>query len=223
MKYLLLALGLLGTGQLAHGQRRPKVFMDSVGAPTTYERYWGIVLDGRYQSARNKATNTYRLAPLPAAEFAQAKAATAKRILVAKKLGQPLPAFRVTDYRGRVFDTARLRGKVLVLNFWFVGCPPCEMEIASLNRLHARYQADTTVVFLSLVRSKPAEVTQFLASTPFSYPVAELTPALLAQLKPSAYPTNLVIDQQGHYAFESVGAGVGSTVLLAEAIATARR
>jgi thiol-disulfide isomerase/thioredoxin len=223
MKYLLLTLGLLGASQLAHGQRRPKVFLDSAGAPTTYVSHWGSTIEGRYQSVRDKATNTYRLVPLPAAEFAQAKAATAQRILVTKKLGQPLPAFRATDYRGREFDSAQLRGKVLVLNFWFVGCGPCEMEMASLNQLHARYQADTTVVFLSLVRSKRPEVDQFLAASPFRYPVAELTAALQAQLRPIAYPTNLVIDKRGNYAFESVGAGVGSTALLQAAIAQVAR
>jgi thiol-disulfide isomerase/thioredoxin len=218
MKNLLLLVPLLGAAHAAPAQRHPKVFKDSTGAPTTYESYWGSTLEGRYKGARDKATNTYRLVPMPEAEFAQAKAATAKRIIATKKLGQPLPAFRVTDYRGRVFDSERLRGKVLVLNFWFVGCGPCEMEMASLNKLHAAYQHDSTVVFLSFVRSRREEVEAFLANSPFRYPLAMLDAALQAQLKPSAYPTNLVITKQGNYAFESVGAGVGSTLLLSAAI-----
>lgn len=39
--------------------------------------------------------------------------------------------------------------------------------------------------------------------------------------KPGAYPTNLVIDKKGNYAYESVGAGVGSTALLRTAIGQA--
>jgi thiol-disulfide isomerase/thioredoxin len=218
MKYLLLTALLLGIAPAALAQRHPKVFKDSTGAVTTYESYWGSIIEGRYKSARDKATNIYRLVPMPAAELAQEKAATAKRIITTQKLGQPLPAFRATDYRGRVFSSAQLRGKVLVLNFWFVGCGPCEMEMASLNKLHAAYQHDSTVVFLSFVRSRKEEVESFLVTSPFRYPIATLDAALQAQLKPSAYPTNLVIDKQGNYAFESVGAGIGSTLLLSAAI-----
>jgi hypothetical protein len=96
------------------------------------------------------------------------------------------------------------------------------MEMASLNKLHRAYQPDSAVVFLSLVRSQREEVDQFLVKSPFLYPIATLDAKLQAQLRPSAYPTNVVIDKHGNYAFESVGAGVGSTALLAEAIASAR-
>lgn len=179
MKPLLL---LLLPVALAHGQNRHTIFKDSTGALTTFEAHWGGTIDGRYKSAYDKAANIRTLVSCPPAELAQEKAATAKRIINTKKLGQPLPPFRTTDYSGRIFDSEQLKGKVLVLNFWFVGCGPCEMEMASLNLLYSKCRYDTTVVFLSFVRSRREVVDQFLIKSPFSYPIATLDVALQAQL-----------------------------------------
>jgi thiol-disulfide isomerase/thioredoxin len=223
MKQVLLLVGLLGAGRLTQAQGRPKIFRDSTGALTTYIDHYGATLEGRYKSVYDKPTNTRLLVRRSPAEFAQEKAITDKRVTSTKKLGQPSPEFRTVDYRGKVFDSEQLRGKVLVLNFWFVGCGPCEMERASLNQLHAKYQRDTTVVFLSFVRSRREVVAEFLVAAPFSYPIMTLDAALQAKFKPHGYPTNLVIDKRGRYAYEGLGAGVGSVTLLKAAIEQAGR
>src|SRR4051812_27891598 len=38
------------------------------------------------------------------------------------------PNFSVTSLEGEKFELAALRGKVVVLNFWFTGCAPCVAE-----------------------------------------------------------------------------------------------
>jgi len=221
MNYPLL-LGLLLAGTLVKAQNRHTVFKDSVGALTTYVDHHGATFEGRYKSVYDKPTNTRVLVRRSPAELAQEMAVTAKRVTVTQKLGQPLPAFRAVDYGGQAFDSEQLKGRVLVLNFWFVGCGLCEMERTSLNRLHAKYAHDSTVVFLSFVRSRHEVVDKFLVNAPFAYPIATLDAALQAQFKPGGYPTNLVIDKRGRYAYEGLGAGVGSTILLEAAIEQVR-
>ena len=44
------------------------------------------------------------------------------------------PAFNVTTLGGQKLDLEKLKGKVVVLNFWSTGCDSCEAEIAGLNR-----------------------------------------------------------------------------------------
>jgi thiol-disulfide isomerase/thioredoxin len=222
MNYLL-TLGLLLTGPLVQAQNRHTIFKDSAGAFTTYVDHHGATFESRYKSVYDKPTNTRLLVRRSPAEFAQEKAITEKRVTLTQKLGQPLPAFRAVDYHGRGFDSEQLKGRVLVLNFWFVGCGLCEMERASLNRLHAKYAHDSTVVFLSFVRSRREVVDKFLVDAPFAYPIATLDASLQAKFKPGGYPTNLVIDKRGRYAYEGLGAGVGSTTLLEAAIEQARR
>lgn len=50
------------------------------------------------------------------------------------QLGQAAPLFTVTDGKSTV-DLAKLRGKVVVLNFWASWCAPCLEELPSLNAM----------------------------------------------------------------------------------------
>ena len=45
----------------------------------------------------------------------------------------------LTTIDGEKYDTTSLKGKVVVLNFWFVDCPPCRKEIPELNKLVKKY------------------------------------------------------------------------------------
>ena len=43
--------------------------------------------------------------------------------------GEMAPAFTVTTLDGHVFDLAKLRGKVIYLNFFATWCPDCQKEM----------------------------------------------------------------------------------------------
>jgi thiol-disulfide isomerase/thioredoxin len=49
--------------------------------------------------------------------------------------GAAIKPFKVRDINGKKIDTKDWAGKTVVLNFWFIGCPPCRAEIPDLNRL----------------------------------------------------------------------------------------
>ncbi|MDQ7782283.1 MAG: redoxin domain-containing protein [Desulfomonilaceae bacterium] len=53
----------------------------------------------------------------------------------------PCPANNMVlqDLTGRVVDLNALRGKVVLLNFWRIDCPPCTVEKPILERLHRKY------------------------------------------------------------------------------------
>ncbi|MDE1155480.1 MAG: TlpA disulfide reductase family protein [Acidobacteriaceae bacterium] len=52
-----------------------------------------------------------------------------------EQLGTPAPLFTVSDGTNTV-DLAKLRGKVVLLNFWASWCAPCLEELPSLEDLH---------------------------------------------------------------------------------------
>jgi peroxiredoxin len=45
------------------------------------------------------------------------------------------PDFQLQDWAGRTVSLSSLRGRVVLLNFWFTQCPPCIAEIPSLEKL----------------------------------------------------------------------------------------
>jgi thiol-disulfide isomerase/thioredoxin len=50
------------------------------------------------------------------------------------QIGKPAPVFAVSDHE-RSVDLAKLRGKVVVLNFWASWCAPCVEELPSLEAM----------------------------------------------------------------------------------------
>jgi peroxiredoxin len=81
------------------------------------------------------------------------------------------PAFAALDMNGARVDTAALRGKIVVINLWFVNCPNCIEEIGQLNQLVDEYKGNQDVVFLGLAASPKPLVEKFLAKNPFKYQI----------------------------------------------------
>lgn len=57
------------------------------------------------------------------------------------RVGEPTPAFMATTFEGEKLTAERLRGEVVLLNFWATWCGPCKKELPLLDRYaraHAR-------------------------------------------------------------------------------------
>ena len=63
------------------------------------------------------------------------------------------------------------QGKPLLFNLWATWCPPCVEELPLLSAFYSENKANGWHL-LGLAVDKPAPVTQFLARTPVSFPVA---------------------------------------------------
>lgn len=81
------------------------------------------------------------------------------------------PTFAALDMTGAKVDIAELRGKVVVLNLWFINCPNCVEEIKLLNKLVDEYKDNRDVVFIAPAASRKPELDKFLKKYPFKYQV----------------------------------------------------
>lgn len=79
--------------------------------------------------------------------------------------------FAAASMDGSLINTSALRGKIVVLNLWFVNCPNCVAEIKLLNKLVEEYKDNKDVVFLAPAASSQAALQKFLIKNPFSYQV----------------------------------------------------
>jgi peroxiredoxin len=121
-----------------------------------------------------------------------AKADSAVRVLV----GKMAPDFQLTDIEGKKWSTAQLRGKVIVLNFWYTSCPPCNAEMPELNELTKRYDP-AQVVFLGLTFNDAQKVKTYLKSHEFAYHIIAGTRPTDQQYRISGWPTSLVVNKAG--------------------------
>lgn len=118
--------------------------------------------------------------------------------------GQKAKDFKFKDISGTAYSLKALKGKVIVLNFWFVECKPCVMEIPELNELVEKYKQQD-VVFLGLATNNEKKVLEFIASHAFNYALVANTQAYANAYHISGFPTHMVIDQNGKIAFSATG------------------
>lgn len=114
------------------------------------------------------------------------------------------PAFRLTDLEGCSIDLEQLRGKVVVLNFWGLGCAPCKVEIPHLNELLARF-ADQPVEFLALGTDPADRIGAYLKKRPFHYRQLPAAGPVAGRYGVRSWPTHVFIDKQGKIAATFVG------------------
>lgn len=112
-------------------------------------------------------------------------------------LGLEPPPFSLTDLQGEKVSSGDLAGKVVVLNYWFIGCAPCIREMPALTRLERRYRERQDVVFLALSFDAPEAIRDFLAQREFTYRQLPAPRDWFHEAKITAYPTHLVVDREG--------------------------
>lgn len=120
--------------------------------------------------------------------------------------GKPSPSFEAVTVSGKKVSAESLKGKIVVVNFWFVGCPPCHEEIPLLNRLENEYQDNKNVVFLSFSRSTTSDTKNFLTKNKFDYETVADAKNIANNFNVSGYPSHFIIDEKGILRFASIGA-----------------
>lgn len=120
------------------------------------------------------------------------------------KEGEEFKGFKATDINGKKFDLREAKGKVIVLNFWFINCPPCKQEIPQLNELVAAFKDNPNVVFLAIALDDRFAMREFIKTSPFNYNLVEGRP-IAAKYGVKGYPTHVVIDTAGKIKFSTLG------------------
>ena len=112
-------------------------------------------------------------------------------------IGCKLPDFNVKTIDGKTLSLSDLKGKVVVLNFWFNSCEPCRAEIPALNRLVEDYK-NTDVVFIAFSKDYEPAIKKFLEYKEFNYNIVSNDYPMEQKLCIIfGYPENMVIDRKG--------------------------
>jgi thiol-disulfide isomerase/thioredoxin len=114
------------------------------------------------------------------------------------------PPFRVTTLDGRVIDSKELRGKVVVLNFWFTGCLPCVAEFPALNKLVEEFTGKD-VVFIAMAREDEKRLKPFLQKRKFDYAIVPNAAEPTVQFGALKFPTHIIVDKKGNIASRITG------------------
>lgn len=114
--------------------------------------------------------------------------------------GKLFPTISLQDLSGTAVNFSSLRGKPLVVNFWFSTCEPCKREFPALLNAAAKTQGDITFVGVN-PQDTAAAAQDFVneytdQSGDFIY-VRDPNGELLTKLGVGTFPMTLFIDAGG--------------------------
>ena len=109
---------------------------------------------------------------------------------------KPVPQFSATTLLGAKIDTASLRGKITVVDFWFIGCPPCRAERPKLNEIVA--ELGDRVRFVGFALDKAEALKVYQAATPLNYEIVPDSESIARAFGVQAYPNHMIIDRIGN-------------------------
>jgi len=114
------------------------------------------------------------------------------------EMGKMAPELVATELNGQIFDLAKLRGKVVLINYWATWCAPCKKDMPKLDafyRSHRQENLEMIGISVDEPRNLP-KVRKVMAS--LAYPVAVLKDVTDNGFgEPEGVPITWIVDTDG--------------------------
>lgn len=134
-------------------------------------------------------------------------------------IGSKAPFLNVKDIDGNTYTSDQLKGKIVVVNFWFLGCPPCIREMPQLNTLQEFYSKRKDIVFLGFTTDTEYRLRLFEENGyKFNYINIPNSLDMGNIFKLPYYPAHIIIDKEGVIQFAELGAADDIGKILSKAI-----
>ena len=187
---------------------KTSVFKDSAGKQYNYNEAMLVMMGGDYgivPADSKDAGKGFLLTGVSKEEkLKRAMSAPKPAETTSFKTGKKFDAFKAYDMNGNLVDTKPLKGKVLVINFWFTTCPPCKAERPYLNQMVDDYKSDSNVVFIAVALDQKEVLQPYLKEHEFKYNVIPEGKKIADSYSISGYPTQVIVDGEGKVAFHTV-------------------
>lgn len=123
------------------------------------------------------------------------------RLAAVPQEGTVAPVFEAPVMGGKTVNTDQLKSKVLVLNFWFIGCAGCISEMPKLNELAAKYGTNADIEFIAIAPNTEQELRDFLVRERFDYKIVGQARSIINLFAFKGFPRNIVIGRDGKIAY----------------------
>jgi cytochrome c biogenesis protein CcmG/thiol:disulfide interchange protein DsbE len=117
---------------------------------------------------------------------------------VAPAMNKEAPPLVLTALKGETVDLAKLRGKVVLVNYWATWCAPCRKELPTLDAFYRRYHAQgLEIIGISVDFERDLKKVHKAAAT-LAYPAAVAAGITEDGFgHPEGVPVTYVIDAEG--------------------------
>ena len=87
-------------------------------------------------------------------------------------VGKAAPVFARRDLHGHMIDLRKLRGKVVLLNYWATWCAPCQAEMPAFDAWQRKYGPQGLVVIGISMDDDEATARRLTDKLKLAYPIA---------------------------------------------------
>lgn len=129
-------------------------------------------------------------------------------------VGLPAPAFAGTGVDGQPLKLEDYKGKVVVLDFWAMWCPPCVRALPIVQKLHEEF-ADKGVVFIGMNNDGPGDMERlkkFLDDRKITFRQFPPDEKVTQSFRIEAFPTMITIGKDGIVQDVTIGFGHNAEV-----------
>lgn len=136
------------------------------------------------------------------------------------KPGSFAPKFSAVNVRnGRSVSHKALKGKVVLLDFWYLSCMPCRVLIPKIQRLQEKFKnEDVAIVGINVRDTSAGEIRQFLKERKIGFPQYYKAKTMMTDYKLYAFPTAMIIGKDGQVKLVETGEGENTEQKLEQAI-----
>jgi len=108
------------------------------------------------------------------------------------------PDFTLRTLDDQEIILSKLRGKVVLLDFWATWCGPCRESIPHLVQIYKTYQQkEFEIIGMNVDRGDVSGVHRFVKSMDIPYPVIITPVEVQRKYRITGLPTTVLLDKQG--------------------------
>ena len=118
------------------------------------------------------------------------------------------PQVSYTSLGGQHADTASLKGKVVLVNFWATSCSGCVEEMPEIKKLHQQYGTrGLQIMAVAMSYDPPSYVVNFAQTRKLPFPIAIDNTGAVAQAwgEVQLTPTSYLVNKRGQIVKRYVG------------------
>jgi cytochrome c biogenesis protein CcmG/thiol:disulfide interchange protein DsbE len=121
-------------------------------------------------------------------------------------VGNPAPTFTMKTVNGKGdVNMEKLKGKVILVDFWATWCEPCKKSFPKLQELNTKYKPNLVVIGISQDDENQG-LQDFAKTFGAEFPIGwDDAKNIAKKYNPKSMPSSFIVDQSGVVRFAHVG------------------
>jgi peroxiredoxin len=129
------------------------------------------------------------------------------------------PQWSLRSLKGEIINLSDLKGKVVLVDFFYKSCYPCMLELSKLVSLYEKYKNKGLVIIgIDPIDKQEDDLKSFLAKRSVLYDVLLGGKELAKEYHISGYPAVYILDKNGKILFALSGYSGGMENILEDVI-----